>query len=136
MHSDFTFLCDAFRRRPEEAEGGEAFINPGIFAADLAAFVAEGLTRAGYRVGAPVVEDWGIALDITHDGGFRLMVGCNSDDFQKPVQHRVYLEPARPTIRRWFKRIDTRPATEPLSAALEALIRARADIAGIEVQNL
>lgn len=136
MHSDFTFFCEAFRRRPEEAEGGEAFINPGIFAADLAAFVAEGLTRAGYRVSLPIVEDWGIALDIAHDGGFRLMVGCHSDDFQKPVQHRVYLEATRPFLRRWFRRIDTRPTTEPLSAALEALIRARADITGIEAQSL
>ena len=42
------------------------------------------------------------------------------------------IEPARPTVRRWFRRIDTRATVARLAEALEAALRAHPGVSELD----
>jgi len=86
----------------------------------LAEFLAEGLRGHGFASRGPFAEDWGWCIPIENER-FALWVGCSNDD-DRPDGFVCFIEPHQPTIKKLFKRIDTRPRVEALQRALDAVL--------------
>lgn len=109
-------------------ESHEDFINPGVFARELADFLKAGLCSRGYEISSRCSEDWGYWQQVEHDRGYTLAIGCaNLDDSgDGPIVHRVFVEPDKPIIRPsslWFRKIDVQDDVETLVAAIADLLR-------------
>lgn len=103
--------------------GGANSINPGIDGAKLAVFLEDEFGALGYTAAA-LEEDWGWMIFLS-EAPFRLWLGCSSYD--EPDGWLVFIEPSKPTIRKWFRRIDTRNEVEKAAALLEKIITERGD---------
>ena len=87
--------------------------------AKLARLVADHLPVHGFPVKRVVQEDWGWAV-VTDNPCFGLWIGCGAD-IDRPNGHLCFIEPSRPWIRRWFRRVDTTATIARLAAALETI---------------
>lgn len=85
----------------------------------LAKFLADNLGTQGFRATTFTPEDWGWHVEIENPE-FPLAFGCNcenrSDDFI------VFVEPSKPVIRRWFRKIDVSARTDALNEAIFSLL--------------
>lgn len=119
MINHVIFTSRAFRPTPSELnEDHEDYINPGIFALELADFLADGLSKHGYPIRFRCQEDWGHWMEVEHSGDFKLALGCANveDDDGLTDQHRIIiLKPTKPIVRKLFRKIDVR---EPVGALL------------------
>jgi len=93
-------------------------INPGLWGKRLAEFLRDKLPRYGLKVIDIGAEVWGWMVEIENKA-FSLWVGCGhqsgGDD-----EFLCFIEPTKPVIRRWFKKIDT---TVQVTRVVEALSR-------------
>ena len=138
MKSVFLFSSTKFSPTREELdEEHEDYINPGCFAKELADFMEEKLAGQGYRVGFRCAEDWGQWLEIDHDRGYTLAVGCaNMSELEKgAADHRVFIEPNKPVIRKLLRKIDVRDDVEKLSAVIEAILTAESGISDLQIES-
>ena len=116
MNNHFMFDSDDFKPTPGELdETHDDYINPGIFALNLADFLVEGLKTEGVAVKFRCQEDWGHWMEVDHDGKFRLAIGCaNLDD----GTHRFIVEARKPFFRGLLSKIEVEPHVENLIAAI------------------
>lgn len=113
----------------ERDPGSDDYINDGRFARQLADFLTAGLARRGYGVRRDVVEDWGIWLEIEIASPIAIALCCgNVDD----VEHIVFTEPARPQVRRRFRKHDMTAQLSALVGAVDEILRAEDYITGLE----
>jgi hypothetical protein len=113
-HAEFT--STEFPAYPEE----DKEINPGIFGKRLAEFLAEGLSKHGFKVLGIGAEDWGWMVEI-ENREFPFWIGCaNYDGTENEFQ--CFIEPSKPFVRKWFSKIETGPTVEKLASALEAVL--------------
>ena len=98
-------------------EGEEEQINPGLWGKRLAEYLALKLTEKGIEAGELVAEDWGWLVPIPNDEGvpMALCVGHQDGDDD---QFLCFTEPAKPIVKKFFKKID---ATAPLTRLTEAV---------------
>jgi hypothetical protein len=89
----------------------------------VAALLAAELPRYGYHIDFVVDEDWGWHVGLEH-APFRLSIGCAIGLYRENHAHHCFIEPTKPFVRRWFKRIDTSEAVEKLASAIEEIVRA------------
>jgi len=95
-------------------------VNPNIFGKRLAEFLRDGLRIQGFDVDEPFSEDWGWVLDIANPG-FRLSIGCaNYPEY--PDGFLCLIEPYKPFVRRWFRKIDTRESVGKLQQAMDKIL--------------
>lgn len=95
---------------PEDAPQGET----------AARFLAERLPAHGFEVEKVHAEDWGWRVQIHHEA-FPLWVGCGFyPEFPDGVL--CFIEPSRPFLRRWFRKIPTLKTVERLADALERIV--------------
>ena len=87
----------------------------------LARWIGCGLTDHGIVVNRPVQEDWGWLVKI-ENAPSTLWIGCGHH-LDHRDGHLCFIEPSRPWVRRWFKRIDMRDTIARIAQALEATIR-------------
>ena len=87
-------------------EGEEAQINPGLWGKRLAEYLQEQLPRHGLKVTCIGPEDWGWMVELENEG-FPLWIGCGHQN-DEPDVFLCFIEPSKPYLRRWFKKIDTR----------------------------
>lgn len=129
MKTVYTFKTNIFQPTNEELdETHENYINPGLFARELADFLQSGLERHGYKIGFRCVEDWGHWQELDHSGGYTLAIGCANVDNSGDglLEHRVFVEPHKPMIRsprRWFRKIDVQSDVEKLLEAIGDVLR-------------
>ena len=138
MDSHFIFLSNKFSPTAGELdEEHDDYINPGLFALELADFVEKSLRRHGYEVKSRCQEDWGHWLEIDHPGKYTLAVCCTSyEEMENGLHHqRVFVRPDMPVIRRWFKKIDVREDVEKLSSAIRSSLADDPDISNLELQE-
>jgi len=107
-------------------EGEEEEINPGLWGKRLAEYLKAKLPALGFEPEAIIVEDWGCLLSIKNDA-FPLAIGCGHQ-YGDDDQFLCFIEPSKPVIRKWFKKIDTIQQVERLSAALQDIFASDADI--------
>jgi hypothetical protein len=93
-------------------------LNPHIKGEKLAGFLSEAFNAHGYS-GAVIEEDWGWMVDLGH-ADFPLWLGCASHD--EPPDWLVFIEPSKPEVKRWFKKIDTRQAVGKVADLLEDML--------------
>jgi hypothetical protein len=113
MRTHIEFKSKLFPAEP----GEDAQTNPGIFGKKLAEYLADWFSRNGFGVTGVIAEDWGWCVQLANDG-FELFLGCG------PYQEGedmwlVFIEPSKPYVRRWFKKIDTQPVVARVAEALE-----------------
>ena len=137
MKTQFTFTSDAFAPRPGELdEAHDDYINPGLYALELADFLVAGLAGKGFEVGFRCQEDWGHWMELVHDGGYTLALGCSNTESTvggKP-EHRVFVTPDKPVIRKLFRKIDVRADVERLVDALGRILAESPQIDGVTLE--
>jgi hypothetical protein len=103
---------------PYESEDEQ--INPGVYGKRLADFLAEGLPAHGFKVRCVGAEDWGWMVELENET-FPLWIGCsNYEEFENGFL--CFLEPSKPFVRKWFKKIDTSSTIEHLASVIESLL--------------
>jgi hypothetical protein len=95
----------------------------------LAALIEQALPAHGFAVRDAVEEDWGWAV-LIENPDFPLWAGCgHAHEFENG--HLCFIEPRKPRIRRWFRRIDTTATVSRLALALEAIVRSHPDTSDV-----
>lgn len=125
MKTHVEFRSSAFPPYPNEEEQ----INPGLYGKRLAEFVAESLNAAGFKPDEPGPEDWGWSVTI-ENRDFPLWVGCShyqeyDDGFL------CFIEPSKPVVRRWFRRVSTEAVVGRVAKVLDSSLRGRPDVYGL-----
>ena len=114
-------------------EGEEDEINPGLWGKRLAEYLQQKLRDAGIGTGEIYSEDWGWALPIDNDA-FPVWLGCGHQDGD-PDEFLVFIEPPTPTVRKWFKKIDTTPVLDNLSTTLDRILTSDPQIHDVRWDN-
>ena len=135
---DTHFLFDSRAFKPmivELDESYEEFINPGLYALELADFLVQGLETEGYKIKFRCQEDWGHYIEIAHAGRYALTVGCcNTGDVSGELEtHRVFVKPDTPVIRRWFKRIDVSAEVTQLALTIRNILQTSEHVSNIRL---
>ena len=107
-------------------EGEQEEVNPDLWGKRLAEFIGDGLRKEGFESSEPFSEDWGWVVPIRNPQ-FSLWIGCGRYQ-EYPDGFLCFIEPHKPSIRKLFKKVDTR---EPVSALQAALDRVLSEDAGI-----
>ena len=132
METHYTFNSDSFTPTADELdEDSEDYINPGIYGRQLADYLKIGLRERGYKIKFRCAEDWGFWQEIEHNGGYMLAVGCANYE----EGHRIFVQPDKPVIRRWLRKIDVREDVEALVAALGKLLKNDPDIRDVRLAD-
>ena|SRR6266496_2245036 len=127
MKTHVEFRSDKF----PPCEGEEKQINPGRWGKRLADFLVSGLKPHGFDVEEPFAEDWGWVVPITNER-FRLWIGCgNYEEYPEGDGFLCFIEPHKPVVRRWFRKIDTTERVIALQAAMQRLLSSEPSIRDI-----
>ena len=117
MRTHLEFRSAAFPAYPGEEEE----INPGRHGKRLAEFLDRGLRGHGFEVAHIGAEDWGWRIGLRHDA-FPLWIGCgNYEEYEDGFL--CFIEPSKPFVRHWLKRIPTFETVERLASALEKIVQ-------------
>lgn len=139
MPDQVFFLSAAFPKYPDE---DAETVNEHCWGKRLAEWLRDGLPAQGVKTGEILCEDWGWLVPIVHDAGFPVWVGCGvveGEDDEAPASDEleftafVAAEPG--FFKRLFKKVDTRPAIEPVVAALRAMVVSSPDIREVRWEN-
>lgn len=108
LKTEFLFTSKAFSPTAGELDEDNNFdfINPGLYALELADFLEKELSQHGYAKKSRCQEDWGHWLELEHTGNFTLAVCCvnTGDEIDGEPEHRVFTQPDRPVIRKFLKK--------------------------------
>ncbi|MEL6620666.1 MAG: hypothetical protein AAFP16_17455 [Pseudomonadota bacterium] len=138
MDTHFLVTSGAFVATPGELDDEhEDYINPGIYALAFADFLEAELAERGYPVKFRCQEDWGHWIELEHQGKFTLAVCCanTGEEIDGQAEHRVFLSPDKPVIRKFFKKIDVRSDLEKLGATLREVLESNSAIKNVRVEN-
>ena len=122
MSLSIEFCSDAFRPLP----GEEAQTNPGRYGKALADFLAAALSDRGVPIAGIAAEDWGWRVDV-RNADFALWIGCGNVEDEEG-RFLCFVEPSARAAGSWFRRKDTRPATEKLAQALFEILSNHPDV--------
>ena len=122
MNTHLEFRSSAFPPYP----GEEEHVNPGLYGRRLAEFLYEALKQAGFEPDEPDPEDWGWYITLPNKE-FSLWVGCGhyqewEDGFL------CFIEPSKPFVRKWFRRVPTGPVVARVADVLEKALRAHPEV--------
>jgi hypothetical protein len=126
MQTHVEFRSDRF----PPYDGEEEQVNPDLWGKRLAEFLRDGLREEGFEAQEPIPEDWGWMLPIVNER-FRLWIGCGHYQ-EYPDGFLCFIEPHKPSVRRFFKRIDTRETVAALQRAMDKIL---AEDAGIRAKQ-
>ncbi len=111
-------------------EGEEEQINPGLWGRRLAEYLVEKLAGLGIETHEIVPEDWGWYVSIKSDDS-RVALCCGHQDGADD-EFVCFTHPARPIVRKLFRRVDVTAELTRLVAALEEILASDPDITAIE----
>lgn len=89
----------------------------------VAMLLAERLPEQGFHVQCVEPEDWGWRVQVSNET-FPLWIGCGHYE-EYADGHLCFIEPSKPYVRRWMKRISTSEQVERLATALENVVRSQ-----------
>ncbi len=125
MKTHVEFRSDLFPAYPGEEEE----INPGIWGKRLAEFLSAGLKRHGISAREPIAEDWGWMVPIENES-FPLWLGCANYE-ERSDGFLCFVDPSKPFVRRFLKKIPTEPRVLEVTKALDSLLTSNASIRDI-----
>ena len=138
METHFLITSGEFVATPGELDDEhDDYINPGLYALAFADFLERELTQRGYPAKFRCQEDWGHWMELEHKGNFTLAVGCanTGEDIDGQSEHRVWLSPDKPVIRKFFKKIDVQSDLEKLAATLREVLESSSAINNIRIED-
>lgn len=109
MRSHLEFVAPTLLKSSEEPEGFT-----------VAHLLAQGLPACGFEVIDISAEDWGYRAEVAHDA-FPLWIGCGRY-LEYPDGVLCFIDPSKPYVRRWLKRISTMDTVERLASAIQRVI--------------
>lgn len=114
-------------------EGEEDGINPGRWGKRVAEFLVCGLKEKGFEPLDPIAEDWGWVIPIKKVG-FRCWVGCGNYDEYPDDGFLCFIEPHKPTIRRFgfLWKVNTYAVVTALHDAIDQLLLANPAVRDIK----
>jgi hypothetical protein len=116
MRTHIEFQSSEFPAYP----GEEGEINPGRYGKRLAEFLHSALSNLGFETRDIYSEDWGWVVPI-HNDAFPLWIGCgNREEFENGFL--CFIEPSKPFVRKFFRKIDTTETVERLATALDQVL--------------
>ena len=107
-------------------EGEEEETNAGLWGRRLAEYLQAKLPEFGISVLGIGPEDWGWMVEL-ESNDFPLWIGCGHQDGLDD-QFFCFVEPSKPFIRKWFRKIDTTGQVNRATEALLNLLEADAEI--------
>ena len=107
-------------------DGEQEEINPGLWGKRLAEYLKEKLAGLGIETTDIITEDWGCLLPVKNES-FNLSIACGHQYGDDDV-FLCFIDPSKPFVRKWFKKIDTTQAVGRLSEALEKIFTSDPDI--------
>jgi len=125
MKTQATFQADMF----PPYDGEEENMNPGVWGQRLAEYLVAALAKKGIETEAPIAEDWGWYVPVRNDG-FRLAVCCGHQDGAAD-EFLCFTEPARPVVKKLFRKIDATSQLQRLTAALQQILAEESNIRGV-----
>ncbi|MEO9899047.1 MAG: hypothetical protein ABJD13_20910 [Paracoccaceae bacterium] len=137
METHFLITSSEFSATAGELDDEhDDYINPGLYALEFANFLERELTQRGYPAKFRCQEDWGHWMELEHQGKFTLAVCCAStgEDIDGQAEHRVFLSPDKPVIRRFFKKVDVRSELEQLAATLRDVLESSSIIKNLRIE--
>lgn len=112
---------------PSEDEAGE--VNPGRWGIRLAEYLEANLPRYGVKPVGILTEDWGYLVPLEAER-FPIAIACGNYQ-EYPDGFLCFLKPSTPTVRRWFRTLDTTQDLARVADALDALLTDDPDIYGV-----
>jgi hypothetical protein len=111
-------------------DGEEQEVNPGLYGKRLAEYLQRELQKQGIDTGEILAEDWGWIVPLREES-FSMWLGCGH--YQEYEDGFLcFIEPSKPFIRRWLRRIDVRPAVERVATALDGILRSDSEIRDVQ----
>lgn len=104
----------------------EEQINPGLWGRRLAEYLVEGLAKKGVETEEFLAEDWGYYIPVQNEG-FRLGICCGHQQGDDD-ELLCFTDPGKPSVRKFFKKIDATSQLTRLTAALREILDADAEI--------
>jgi len=102
-------------------DGEDAETNPGRYGKRLAEFLVAAVRKAGIACKEPIAEDWGWQIKVENEA-FAIWIGCGVyEEYENGFL--CFIEPTTPTIRKLFKKIDTRGPVEAVRRAMDAALK-------------
>ena len=138
MDTHYTFSSTLFSPTTGELnEEHDDYINPDVFAKELADYMERELLKHGYKIKFRCAEDWGHWLELEHEGAYTLAICCsNASDFDNgETSHRVFTHPDKPFIRKWFRKVDVRTDIERLSLTVKSILVADQKITNVQLET-
>lgn len=138
METHFLITSGEFAATPGELDDKhDDYINPGIYALEFADFLERELAQRGYPAKFRCQEDWGHWMELEHQGNFTLAVCCanTGEEIDGQTEHRVFLSPDKPVIRKLFKKIDVRSDLEKLGKILREVLEGNSAINNVRTEN-
>jgi len=129
MKTQVEFRSDKF----PPYEGEQQQINPGLWGKRLAEYLKEKLAAQGIQNHDLIPEDWGWCLP-GKNNAFPMWIGCGHYQ-EYPNGYLCFVEPSKPTIRKWFKKIDTTHQVGRVTKALEKILTSDPDITNTRWSN-
>jgi hypothetical protein len=126
MKTQVQFRSDKF----PPYDGEEEEINLGLWGKRLAEYLQENLPLHGLKVTCIGSEDWGWMVELENKE-FPLWIGCGHQNGEKN-EFLCFIEPSKPVIRKWFKKIDTRVQVSCVANALANIFETDSDIHDIK----
>ena len=126
MNTQVEFRSDKF----PPYDGEEDEINPGLWGKRLAQYLQENLPNHGVKVASIGAEDWGWMVELENDE-FSLWIGCGHQSGDND-EFLCFIEPSKPLIRKWLKKIDTTVEVGRVSEALRKIFELDPDIRNIK----
>jgi len=117
MRTQVEFVSADFPPYP----GEEHDLNPGRYGIRLAELLAQELPAHGFPVESVTVEQWGVRIGLQNPG-YPLWVGCgNYETYENGFL--CFIEPAKPYVRKWFRKLPNAPTVERLATAIESILQ-------------
>ena len=107
-------------------EGEDEQINPPRHGKRLAEYLSERLRAVGVKTGEIHAEDWGWRIPVPHDA-FPMWIGCGNYE-EHADGYLVFIEPSRPVIRKFLKKIGTTRDVARIADALDTILTSDPDI--------
>src|SRR5512141_1743768 len=126
MKTQVTFRSNKF----PPYEGEEEQINPGLWGKRLAEYLVERLAALGIETHEIIAEDWGWYIPIRNEG-FRLAICCGHQHGDED-EFLCFTDPAKPVVRKLFRKVDVTPQLACLVAAMEKILASDPAIREIE----
>jgi hypothetical protein len=90
----------------------------------VAALLEARLPEKGFPVDFTVNEDWGWCISLKKTHGYSPWIGCQYGyDRRGDYSLQCFVEPDKPVIWRWFRRINITERTAALKQAIEDILR-------------